>query len=220
MRKQKSTVLFLSLLAIVMSCIPASLKAGPTYSFYRITSNNVENVAPQLSVEVIDGGSGNVTFKFKNNVGIASSITDIYLGDSVFFVIPDDGTQTGIDTSAGVSFSWGANPGHLPGWDSVAVNISADSDTPHLEQKGVDATDEWLKLTLYLEDNYVYNDIIKALDSDDLWIGLHVQSIGTAGGSDSFVSDGRNNIVPAPGAVVLAGIGTALVGWLRRRQSI
>lgn len=27
-------------------------------------------------------------------------------------------------------------------------------------------------------------------------------------------------IVPAPGAVVLAGIGTALVGWLRRRTSI
>lgn len=27
-------------------------------------------------------------------------------------------------------------------------------------------------------------------------------------------------VVPAPGAVVLAGIGTALIGWLRKRQSV
>jgi len=44
-----------------------------------------------------------------------------------------------------------------------------------------------------------------------------------SGGDDDDDDDGGNggtNPVPAPGAVVLAGIGTGLIGWLKRRWSL
>jgi hypothetical protein len=35
---------------------------------------------------------------------------------------------------------------------------------------------------------------------------------------DNFTYNGT--VVPAPGAVILAGVGTMLVGWLRRRSTV
>lgn len=205
--------LFLSMLAVAVVSIPATLQAGPTYSFDRITDNgNADNVENQLFVEVIDAGSGNVSFLFTNIGPIDSTITLICFEALVSPI------GSIVDSGDDVNFSWDQNPANLPGGNEISpkflVGSSASANSPPAHN-GIDP-DDWVKLTLVGD----FDTVISSLNSKAMRIGLHVQSIGTTDGSDSFVNDGQNNIVPAPGAVMLAGIGTALVGWLRRRQRI
>jgi len=153
-----------------------------------------------------------VLFKFFNNVGIASSITDVYF---------DDGTLLGIATitsSAGVAFDDPATPGNLPSGNTASppfmttANFSADSDTP-IMANGVNSASEWLGITFNLINGKTYADTLAALGDGSLRIGLHVQAIGTTGGSDSYV-----NVVPVPGAVLLGFLGLGYAGMRLRRE--
>jgi hypothetical protein len=211
MRKPK-TVLFISgVISAVMFCLPASLQAAETFSFTRITSNSSVDVADQLSVKVSDEGSGEISFLFKNTGPIASTITSVYFIDASLLTP----LNTGIAGSTGVGFSWDNKPKNFQ--SAYVVSSSAGAISPPA-QYGVDPG-EWLQLTLAGN----FEEVMSALNSNTMLIGLHVQSIASGGDSDKFVTCGNYNpapIVPAPGAVALAGIGTALVGWLRRRKSI
>jgi hypothetical protein len=205
-----------SLLLIVIAalCLPALLRAGVTYSFYKITDNPPMSVdiADQLFVEVSDAGSGNVSFLFTNKGTVDSTITLICFESLT--------TPFGsiVDSGDGVNYTWDKNPANLPGGNSILPKFNSSSfasAVPPPADNGIDPS-EWLTLTLVGD----FETVISALDSKSMRIGLHVQSIGQESKSDSFVNNGRYDIVPAPGAVLLAGIGTTLVGWLRRRQSI
>jgi len=46
-----------------------------------------------------------------------------------------------------------------------------------------------------------------------LRIGLHVQAIGEAGGSESFVT-----VIPEPEIYAMMGVGLGLMGWVARRR--
>jgi hypothetical protein len=182
------------------------------YGFYKITNNGNQNVASQLTVSVADAGSGQVSFTFNNSGPIVSSIAGVYF---------DDGTLLGIASitnGPGVSFDTPATPAELPGADlasppfQTTENFSADADDPK-PTKGVNPG-EWVTITFNLVNGKVFADTIAALDSGDLRIGLHVQSIGTTRGSDSYVNDGK---VPLPGAVLLGLLGIATAGCRLRR---
>lgn len=206
-----------SLIAVLASAaFVTAASAGPVYSFYKLTNNGNVDVGSQLAVEVNPAGPGQVSFTFTNNVGIASSITDVYF---------DDGTLLGIATvtySAGVNFSQGASPGNLPGGNLATpafvttAGFSADSNPP-TEANGVDAANEWLTITFNLINGKTFNDTIAALASGELRIGLHVQAIGQTGGSDSYINN--PNPIPLPGAALLGALGLAVAGWAKRRMA-
>ena len=196
--------------------------AGPVYTFLNITNNGNPQVGSQLSVEVLDDtdvdvGAGQVGFLFKNAVGTAASVTDVYF---------DDGTLLGIASiysNAGVSFSQGASPPNLPSGNNIGfvttAGFLADSDSP-ASANGVNASTEWLKIVFNLINSKTYADTVAAIDNGaDLRIGLHVQAIGQPGGSDSYVN--TLTVVPLPAAawmgITLLG-GTGIVGYLRKRR--
>jgi hypothetical protein len=204
----KETVLLCAAATLMM----AGSANATSFTFARITNTNVENLAGQLSVDVTANGAF-VDFRFTNAVGTPSSIADIYF---------DDGTLLGIasitDSGVGVAFTRNATPGDLPGRHLASppfvttAGFTADSDPP-VAPDGVNLASEWVTITFSLINNMTYADTIAALNDGSLRIGLHVQAIGTAGGSDSYV-----NTVP-DGGMTLMLLGGALVGLgaLRRR---
>lgn len=187
-----------------------------TYSFVGVTNTSSTNVATgqnQLSVNVLDSGSGTVSFTFANAGPLASSITDVYWDDQAGLL----GTMGAISGSSGVSYSQYASPGNLPGGQSIGFSVSpsgasADSNSgPGGVMKNGVNPGEWLTIVWSLLSGATYADVLAALNlggdqPGSLRIGVHVQGFGN-GGSESFV-----NGTPAPVPVPAAGI--LLIGAL------
>jgi len=206
----------------------AAALGSTTYSFYGISNpSNPTNKADgeaNLQVQVIELTNPNqVQFKFTNNS--TSSLTDVYF---------DDGSLLGIssifDSGAGVSFSQGAAPPILPGYNNanppfaVTAGFSADSNAP-TAANGVTAG-EWLAIDFNLINGKTYNDVLLALTlpnnglgPNDLRIGVHVQSFASGGGSESFINvEGAVSPVPEADAWAMMVAGLGLVGFMARRK--
>lgn len=220
----KKTIMAAIALAFGLLC--ATAEAAPTYSFVNITNNNAGDAAigeAQLFVELFDPGPGQINFTFSNIGPAASSITDVYF---------DNGTLLGIasiiNTAGLVEFSQLASPPDLPGGNTVippfvtTSGFSADSDPP-VQPLGVNPG-ESLGIIFDLQSGGVFADVLDELASGVLRIGIHVQGYAS-GGSESFINNGivdgnGNGVIPAPGALVLVGLGAGCVSWLRRRRTL
>ncbi len=211
------TVAFLTAAGILAACGTAAFADPVNVSFSRITSNaGTTNPASQLNALVSDAGGGMVGFRFTNNVGIASSITDIYFDDNNEQLTYASRTQSG-----GVSFSQFANPGNLPSGNNVnfatTMSLSFDSDAP-ASHNGVNTASEWLQLVFAIGGGRTFADVVNDLQSGELRIGLHVQAIGTGGQSDSFVNlPPATVIVPLPTTAALGMAGLGGIAARRRR---
>jgi hypothetical protein len=177
------------------------------YSFYNVSNNTATDAAigeAQLFLNV-DGSGGQVDFTFSNTGPEACSITDVYFDDntSQLLSIASIGTNTG-----GVSFSEGASPGNLPSGNTIGFNadFSADSNPP-AQSNGVNPGED-LVLTFNLAASSSFSNVLSAMNSGDMLVGIHVQGFDS-GGSESFVT-------PIPPTVLL--LGSSLIGLVGIRR--
>ena len=194
--------------------------------------NNPENLGDQLSVTIstVDGDPTKVDFTFRNDVGVSSSISEIYFDDGE----PATSLLSAmIVMQSGAMFEYGsASPGDLPGGNSLAdpFNVSegflADRGSGN-PTNGIDASDDYVTIRAMLRDGFTYDDVIARMLAGELRIGLHVISIGVQDGSDSYVTGGTppppappppGNLVPLPSVAGLGMVGLVGVASRRRRS--
>ena len=200
--------------------------------FDRITSNNTVNVANQLSAQLRDGNSAwsdfnielaadEVLFTFRNSAEIASSIAEIYFDNGEIF------SQSGLYNSLGGSTGFYAGtptPENLSAGNTMnpvfVATASFGADLNGNPSKGIDQSSDILGVKIKLLVGLNSNDVVAALNKGDLRLGLHVRSIGNAGGSDAFINSQASvspNPVPLPVAAWL--FGGALVTLLGNPRS-
>ena len=190
--------------------LTAALAAhAQNYSFDCLTNNRAADCAvgeAQLGLQVIDRVSS-VDLRFTNTGSAASSITDIYFDWRSAGYALTAGAIT--DSGIGVSFSWGASPGNLPGGNSIgfSANLAADSNTP-TQPMGVNPG-EWVNLNFAGS----YASLVAGLNTEQLRLGVHVQGF-YGGGSESFVV----TPVPEPEIYAMLLAGMALMGFAARRR--
>jgi len=194
--------------ALMCVCLTAPAWADMTeFNFTKLTNNNIEDLGMQLSVTVEKVDTSKVAFAFRNDVGIASSITQIYFYDGVFI--------TGAPTTeeVGVKFlADSAQGGGLPGLSkqaSYVLQASVDSEPP-VSKNGINSNADLLRLTFDLFPGATYDSVVQGMQTGKFLIGLHVQAIGSAGDSDSYIT-------PVPGALLLGSLGLGYAGMRLRR---
>jgi len=199
------------------------------YGFEKHTDNDGSTVdalnVHQLYVSIEDVSPTNVSFTFYNNVGIDSSITDIVIGDAgnIFSgIVIDSDSDTGNETGVVFNSVQAVNGG---GTD-YGFTKELQTSTSNGIKPGIDASDEWLKLSAtYTDQTNLSNftDLANQILSGAFNIGLHVQ--GISGFSEKYVlvdengpdgPGGFGNQVPLPAALWL--FGPALLGFMGFRR--
>lgn len=197
-----------SILAAATAVFLALNAHAVSFSFEKISANAPDNLSTQLSVDVLPTVNG-FSFTFANNVGIPSNIAELYSTSGYNL-----GTMS-ISTTGGAVFTSGGTPATLPGMSSLG--ILADSQG----QDGINSASRTVTLTFVSP--LSFNTVISALNADTLRLGVHVRSIGTTGNSDAYITDGRDNDVPAPGVpdsgstLALLGLAVAALAFAKRK---
>jgi hypothetical protein len=213
---KRITLASIILLLLFVNAVPVQAEMY-SYDFHRITYCSYYDLSDQLGVDVSDAGNEQALFTFYNDIGIRSSICDIYFDDNSGSLL----SLADIFNEPGVNFDTPANPANLPGGHpfSFYANFSADSDPP-VKHNGIDSASESLGLLFNLTDGKSFSDLINALENSDLRIGLHVQAIGDCccDASDSYINNpGEPPVVPVPGAFILGMLGMTFAGVKLRK---
>jgi len=158
-----------------------------------------------LAVDVTDAGGGNVDITVSASGGDALSVANVYFDGDVLSGIVAIG-----DSPPDVDFEEGGAPPDLPAGNTVgfSADFSASAEPP-APTSGVNPG-ESVTFTVSIAPGFDFGDVIDAMNSLDLRVGVHVIAF-ESGGSESLVT------VPEPGTLLLLAAGLAgLVGFGRR----
>ena len=197
-----------------------------TYHFLPINPNNNNIGSPtpvgsQLTLNVIDSGSGSALFTFTNPVGISASIVDVYFSDPAPLIFSSFSIT---NQTAGVNFLLDSpTPANFPeGGPSFIEVASADAVGAGTNEiaNGINAIGESLTFAALYNSGNNFNSLIAAINSGDFRIGLKTRDNPDGGNpsTDRWLNDTPVSEVPIPAAGWL--FGSALMGLmgLRRRD--
>jgi hypothetical protein len=201
------------MLIVLLAVFPFAAAQGEYFGFYAITSNDPSGHSQevgetQLSMEVSLINSSRFRLVISNEGPDDAVVSNIYFDYASYLGL---GLADIISTD-GVSFHGGrSTPSNLPAGKSIGnifesdFAVSAYNPKPHL---GINPG-ESLELLINNADGA---DVIGALGSEDLRVGLHVISLGEY--SESFV-----NVVPEPATFSISMFGAFILRMLRIRRT-
>jgi len=205
----KSTLtLVKSILAVVGVTALSALSAAPAsaFSFGNIVGGDTPGDAYQSSFtfDVINQGAS-VLFNISNSGNAAASsmfISKVLFDDNGYLSAP----RANVGNIGTVAFTGGAGKDQLPqGGKGFTTDYAFTRDTGRGNQWGVQGGE-----TLGLSFTGNYANVVSALNSGALKLGLHVQAL-PKGASDSYISSsGNTENTPEPLTMLAAG---AAVGF-------
>ena len=218
-------------LTLLLTCITLVFAGSPCFGVlinFQLypTGNNNQLVASQLTLDVSAFGTSQALFRLSNTGPIASTISDVLFYDGALLGISalrDNNDQiAGQLGLAGVGFTKGVpfRPDSLPRYPTATYG--ADRDSRGGVANGVD-NGEWLEILFDLKPGMSFQDLLNGLASGQVFAGLHVQGIGSTGGSDWYKSDPISMDSPTSvpdGALTILLLGAALISIeaFRRRS--
>ena len=191
---------------------------GELYSFSAITANDPLGAAQltgesQLLLEVSPTGTGQASLVFSNTGPAPSVISQIY-----FDFIPDLKLEiTTINNGDGVEFDLNhRTSGNLPSGHGLDVPFLSDLSVTAQSPKPVKGINPCENLELMMDYDSSY-DLTELLLTEELRIGLHVQSF-TGGYSESFINKTTHQeAIPEPGTLPILFSGAFVLRWFRQR---
>lgn len=230
-------VLRYTLLAMLTLCIPAASMALTIDEFNDVYDNFDFHVLNQGGVSdadlaaldfnlVLETDGTYVTMTYSNASAVKSVIAQIYLHDSGEALLGSPSILSPMVNNVLKFTMGGGAPANLPGGNAPSVAFSANTalsayaNNPS-PKNGIGQTESLVLRYTLLTDITTLSD---ALQQGNLRFGMHVQSIGSGGGSLSFVSAPGElppstpplAPVPEPATIALLGMGTIFIaGRLR-----
>ena len=205
----------LSILAVLFMLLGASAASATTvsFSFNCIAGDGGGECAiplDQLSLEVTDLGGGEVSFTITNNDGEPSFVAGVYFEDEADVL---DDLASVLDGS-GVDFQEGGAPPNLPSGNVEDFDADWAVTARSPAHSNGAQSGESVTIVFELESGVSFDDLIEAMESGELRVGVHAPAFDNRG-NKSFLA-GTEAVVPEPGALalLLAGLGAFA---LRRR---
>jgi len=197
--------LLFPLLILALVALGSRSASATSFDFSCITNNNAGDCSigqSQLHLDVTSVMGLGVQFEFTNVGASQSTIAGVYWDDASGLL-----NSLASISNMGVAFSANGSPPDLPGGNSISPPFSADfrvnANSP-APQNGVNPGDT-LDVVFNLQGGVSPADVISALNSGALRVGLHVINFAS-GGSESFV-----NVVPEPATFALVALGLAVL---------